>query len=181
MEWVKHHDSYPHCKPHECSPVVAELQSHNAKAHIEWLKFIDSLVKICGGEVHVVNTSKDKAEKGPAVDAPGVCMHLHVLCADSVWAKAMAAGETPTLELANQPWDGGRFRDPFGQEWAVRAELPTPAPKPAEVGAAEHAKGKHEAADGEKTPAKKAKASNRLHCATRPVLRWFAPATASSF
>jgi uncharacterized glyoxalase superfamily protein PhnB len=57
--------------------------------------------------------SPDKAQGS----APGVCMHIHCLCADSLWAKTMASGATPTLELADTERGArhGRFRDPLGQ------------------------------------------------------------------
>ena len=57
-------------------------------------------------------------------------MNLYVPDADAIWSRALAAGCTVTLPIADQFWGDryGHVRDPFGFNWAIatRKEELTP-------------------------------------------------------
>jgi PhnB protein len=59
----------------------------------------------------------------------GVMLHLQVADADAWWNRAIDAGASAVLELADQFWGDryGQVRDPFGHIWSIGA--PTPAPQ----------------------------------------------------
>ena len=48
-------------------------------------------------------------------------IHLYVPDADAAWNRAVAAGCTVTMPIADQFWGDryGHVRDPFGMEWAI--------------------------------------------------------------
>jgi PhnB protein len=56
-------------------------------------------------------------EGGPA----GVTLHLHVDDADTWWERAVAAGATITMPIADQFWGDryGQVRDPYGHTWSI--------------------------------------------------------------
>ena len=63
----------------------------------------------------------------PAKDVlPSVTIHLDVPDAEPIFARAVAAGATVTMNLADQFWGDryGRLLDPFGHEWSVGSPSP---------------------------------------------------------
>ncbi|HVF37667.1 MAG TPA: VOC family protein [Sphingomicrobium sp.] len=66
---------------------------------------------------------------GPAGTPSGVMMHLQVDDADSWWNRAVDAGGTVKMELADQFWGDryGQIEDPFGHRWSIGA--PSQAPQ----------------------------------------------------
>lgn len=54
-----------------------------------------------------------------------VTIHLYVEDADAAFARAVAAGATVTLPLADQFWGDryGRVSDPFGHHWSIATHL----------------------------------------------------------
>jgi PhnB protein len=50
-----------------------------------------------------------------------VTLHLQVEDVDAAWAKAVGAGATVTLPLADQFWGDryGQLKDPFGHKWSM--------------------------------------------------------------
>ena len=64
-------------------------------------------------------------EAGPP---EGVTLHLQVTDADAAWTRAMDAGATATMELADQFWGDryGQVQDPFGHRWSIGAPLEAP-------------------------------------------------------
>jgi PhnB protein len=61
-------------------------------------------------------------EFGPPGNAPaGVTVHLWSEDADALWKRAIAAGCTETMPLADQFWGDryGQLRDPFGHSWSI--------------------------------------------------------------
>jgi PhnB protein len=58
-----------------------------------------------------------------------VTMHLQVDDADSWWNRALAAGATATMPIADQFWGDryGRLIDPFGHGWSVGSPIKTAA------------------------------------------------------
>ena len=55
--------------------------------------------------------------------------HLQVEDADAVWEKAVAAGATVIMPLADQFWGDryGQLRDPFGHKWSIGQTKSTPS------------------------------------------------------
>ena len=52
-------------------------------------------------------------------------LHLAVEDADAAWAKALAAGATVEMPIADMFWGDryGQLRDPFGHLWSVGSPL----------------------------------------------------------
>lgn len=50
-----------------------------------------------------------------------VAIHLYVENADAVWDRAIAAGATPIMPLADAFWGDryGQVQDPFGHRWSI--------------------------------------------------------------
>jgi PhnB protein len=66
--------------------------------------------------------SDDFPEMGFTAPTPAaVTMHLQVDDADAWWRRALDAGATATMEIADQFWGDryGQFKDPFGHSWSV--------------------------------------------------------------
>jgi PhnB protein len=53
----------------------------------------------------------------------GVLLHLQVDDADGWWNRALRAGGTTILEMADQFWGDryGQLKDPFGHSWSIGA------------------------------------------------------------
>jgi PhnB protein len=72
-----------------------------------------------------VMMSDDFPEHGSGTGAgpKGVTLHLHVDDADAWFERAVAAGATVTMPLADQFWGDryGQLRDPFGHTWSIGA------------------------------------------------------------
>jgi PhnB protein len=65
---------------------------------------------------------------GSAMTAPsGVTLHLQVDNADAWFARAVAAGATPTMPLENMFWGDryGQVKDPFGHLWSIATHIET--------------------------------------------------------
>lgn len=59
---------------------------------------------------------------GAEAPAPtGITIHLEVDDADAWWQRAVAAGATITMPLADQFWGDryGQLKDPFGHSWSI--------------------------------------------------------------
>ena len=66
----------------------------------------------------------DFPEYGGAAAPPGsVTLHLQVADADGAWERALAAGATERMPLADQFWGDryGQIEDPFGFRWSIGA------------------------------------------------------------
>jgi PhnB protein len=66
---------------------------------------------------------------GQSAGGSNVVIHLEVPDADATWQKAMAAGVTPIMPLADQFWGAryGIFSDPFGHTWSVATQKHKPS------------------------------------------------------
>jgi PhnB protein len=78
-------------------------------------------LEINGGSVMLAD---DFPEFHGLMDAPspsGVTLHLEVDDADAWWARAVAAGAEPRMELHDAFWGTryGQLRDPFGHTWSI--------------------------------------------------------------
>ena len=66
----------------------------------------------------------DFPEYGGAATPPGsLTLHLQVPDADAAWNRAIAAGATEKMPLADQFWGDryGQVEDPFGFRWSIGA------------------------------------------------------------
>jgi len=66
----------------------------------------------------------DFPEYGSAATSPGsVTLHLQVADADAMWNRALEAGATEKMPLADQFWGDryGQLTDPFGFTWSIGA------------------------------------------------------------
>ncbi len=61
----------------------------------------------------------------PAASPAGVTIHLEVDNADAWWERAVAAGATIAMPLADQFWGDryGQLKDPFGHSWSIAAPI----------------------------------------------------------
>ena len=70
--------------------------------------------------------SDDFPELGFTAAEPGaVTLHLQVDDADAAWRRALDAGATVVMEIADQFWGDryGRLADPFGHSWSIGSVL----------------------------------------------------------
>ena len=80
-------------------------------------------LRINGGSVML---NDDFPEYGYAGGTPSdVTLHLQVDDADAWFARAVAAGATETMPLANQFWGDryGQVKDPFGHSWSIGSPI----------------------------------------------------------
>ena len=71
----------------------------------------------------------DFPEYGGGATAPGsVTLHLQVKDADAAWTKALEAGATEKMPLADQFWGDryGQVVDPYGFTWSIGAPVAAP-------------------------------------------------------
>ena len=71
----------------------------------------------------------DFPEYGGAATAPGsVTLHLQVKDADAAWNRALEAGATEKMPLADQFWGDryGQLTDPYGFTWSIGAPVSAP-------------------------------------------------------
>ena len=63
-------------------------------------------------------------EREPRLGESRVVIHLEVADVDAVWKRALAAGATVRMELADQFWGAryGMLNDPFGHIWSVATQ-----------------------------------------------------------
>ena len=72
----------------------------------------------------------DFPEMGHTASPPAsVTMHLRVDDTDAWWDRALAAGATVGMPIADQFWGDryGQLIDPFGHAWSVGSAIRTPA------------------------------------------------------
>lgn len=80
-------------------------------------------LRINGGSVMM---NDDFPEYGGGAGKPGaVTLHLQVDDADRWFDRAVEAGATPTMPLADMFWGDryGQVRDPFGHSWSIGAPV----------------------------------------------------------
>jgi PhnB protein len=80
-------------------------------------------LRINGGSVML---NDDFPEFGGTAGTPAaVTLHLQVDDADHWFERAIKAGATPTMPLADQFWGDryGQLKDPFGHSWSIGAPV----------------------------------------------------------
>jgi uncharacterized glyoxalase superfamily protein PhnB len=89
-------------------------------------KLIHACVQIGDSLLFLVDEMPAMGALGPqALKGSPVTIHLQVEDADAVFARAMRAGATVTMPLADQFWGDryGQLRDPFGHSWSIATHV----------------------------------------------------------
>jgi uncharacterized glyoxalase superfamily protein PhnB len=85
-------------------------------------KIMHGTMRIGDSVLMLVDAFPDFGSTGPlALKGTPVVIHLYVEDADAAFAKAVAAGATAVMPLADMPW-GDRYGvlvDPFGHKWSI--------------------------------------------------------------
>ena len=78
-----------------------------------------------GGSVMLSDDFPEYRGGGAAPAAAGVTLHLHVDDADAWFNRAVEAGATVRMPLADQFWGDryGQLTDPFGHTWSVGSAI----------------------------------------------------------
>lgn len=81
-------------------------------------------LQIGDSKLFVVDEFPDFGSFGPSGSSP-VTIHLYVTDADAAFARAVEAGATVTMPLADQFWGDryGKLVDPFGHHWSIAEHL----------------------------------------------------------
>jgi uncharacterized glyoxalase superfamily protein PhnB len=89
-------------------------------------KIMHACLRINGGTVMLSDEYPDHGMVGPAaLKSSPVTIHLMVPDVDAAFARAVEAGATVTMELADQFWGDryGSLRDPFGHSWSLATHV----------------------------------------------------------
>ncbi len=93
--------------------------------HEDGKRLIHCHLRINGADVMMSDEFPEYGEGGASLgDGPrGVTLHLAVDDADAWWKRAVDAGATVKMELADQFWGDryGQLRDPYGHNWSIGA------------------------------------------------------------
>ena len=89
-------------------------------------KLMHASIKIFGAPVFLVDEMPDYGVHGPlALKGSSVTIHLSVENADAVFARAVKAGATVAMPMADMFW-GARYgivTDPFGHKWSIATQI----------------------------------------------------------
>lgn len=89
-------------------------------------KIMHAMIRIGDSVVMLNDAFPEMGAKGPhALGGTPVTLHLYVTDADAAFARAVAAGATPRMPVAEQFW-GDRYGivvDPFGHQWSVATHV----------------------------------------------------------
>ena len=89
-------------------------------------KIVHACVQIGDSQLFLVDEMPEHGALGPqALKGSPVTIHLQVQDADATFARAVAAGATVTMPLADMFWGDryGRVVDPFGHHWSIATHL----------------------------------------------------------
>lgn len=90
-------------------------------------KLMHASVMINGAMVLLVDEMPEYGVLGPAkLGGSAVTLHLVVPDVDAAFARAIAAGGTETMAVADQFWGDryGVLKDPFGHKWSIATPKP---------------------------------------------------------
>ena len=120
----------------------AELQEKNLAP--DGKRVIHAALSINGGLLMLCDDfpefSGGKARTPKALGGSAVTLHLDLPYVDGVFERAVAAGATVTMPLADQFWGDryGKLRDPFGHEWSLATRKRTASEAELREGAKKH-------------------------------------------
>ena len=98
------------------------------------------LMKLGDSMLMLVDAFEDYGVKGPkALGGSPVTLHFYVTDADEAFRRAIEAGCTVAMPLADMFWGDryGKVKDPFGHEWSIATKIKDLSP--AEMEAAQKA------------------------------------------
>jgi PhnB protein len=81
--------------------------------------------RVNGGAILLSDDFPEYRGGAPAPPPTGVTIHLEVDNADRWWDRAVSAGATIVMPLADQFWGDryGQLKDPFGQSWSIGSPI----------------------------------------------------------
>lgn len=89
-------------------------------------KLMHGLMKIGDSMLMLVDAFPEFGAKGPmAYGGSPVTMHVYVTDADAAFQRALDAGCTVAMPIADMFWGDryGKVRDPFGHEWSIATKI----------------------------------------------------------
>lgn len=98
---------------------VARMPAENSD------KLMHAHLKINGSPLLMSDDFPEYMGGKEAPEPASVTMHLQVDDADRWWKRAVEAGATVKMELADQFWGDryGQLKDPFGHSWSIGAAI----------------------------------------------------------
>ena len=87
-------------------------------------------LKIGDSKLYLADEFPERGVTGPNGHSP-VTIHLYVPDVDTVYNRALEAGATVTMPLANMFWGDryGKLVDPFGHHWALSTHIEDVTPE----------------------------------------------------
>ena len=88
-------------------------------------RLLNSHLGINGGSIMLSDDFPEMRGGGDTPAPTGVTLHLHVDDADAWFTRAVEAGCTVKMPLADQFWGDryGQVQDPFGHSWSIGAPI----------------------------------------------------------
>jgi uncharacterized glyoxalase superfamily protein PhnB len=82
-------------------------------------------LRIGDSQLFLADEFPDYGSVGPSGGRSPVTIHLHVTDADAAFARAVEAGATVSMPLADMFWGDryGKLVDPFGHHWSIAEHL----------------------------------------------------------
>jgi len=103
-------------------------------------KIMHAMIKIGSSRIWLADANPEMGSKAPtALGGTPITMHLYVEDADAVFGRAVDAGATVVMPLADMFWGDryGLLADPFGHSWAVASHIRDVSPEEMQRAAAE--------------------------------------------
>lgn len=89
------------------------------------VRIMHARLRINGAAILLSDDFPEFRGGAPAPAPAGLTIHLEVENADHWWERAVAAGATVVMPLADQFWGDryGQLNDPFGHSWSIGAPI----------------------------------------------------------
>lgn len=96
-------------------------------------------LRIGNARVMLCDEFPEVARSPQSIGGSPVTLHLYVADVDAAAARAVKAGATVTMPIADQFWGDryGKLRDPFGHSWSVATHIKDPTPEEMQAAMAE--------------------------------------------
>ena len=93
-------------------------------------RLMHATIRIGDSLVHLADAFPEYGSHGPQGTSP-VTIHLAVTDADAAFERAVAAGATVAMPLADMFWGHryGKLVDPFGHHWSIAEQIDDPSPE----------------------------------------------------
>lgn len=89
-------------------------------------RLMHALMKVGDSMLMLADALEEFGMKGPrALGGTGVTLHLYVPDADAAFRRAVDAGCTVAMPVADMFWGDryGKVKDPFGHEWSIATQV----------------------------------------------------------